>query len=172
MPFSPPSSKRSRAATRSSCAASAASVSASATAAPAATRRRVPAWWCRPRRSLTSSPGKSSGSSSTVLEGRGPNMAASALYLKDPATTRFLSGGRAEAESLLGAPLPPLPDADYLAGRAVFSVKFHPELRKLLVRYLQAVLREIGADMGPGTAQSKDSGKEQSEYEAALERML
>jgi class 3 adenylate cyclase len=98
-------------------------------------------------------------------------MAASALYLKDPATTRFLSGGRAEAESLLGAPLPPLPDADYEAGRAVFSVKFHPELRKLLVRYLQSVLREIGADMGPEGAK-KDNGKEQSEYEAALERML
>ena len=98
-------------------------------------------------------------------------MAALALYLKDPATTRFLSGGRAEAESLLGAPLPPLPDADFEAGRAVFSVKFQPQLRTLLVRYLQAVLREIGADLGPSNTR-KDSGKEQAEYEAALERML
>jgi integration host factor subunit beta len=38
--------------------ASAASASAAVTAAPAATPRRGPAWWCPPRRSPTSRPGK------------------------------------------------------------------------------------------------------------------
>ena len=33
----------------------------------------------------------------------------SSLYLKDPATTRFLCGGLAEAESLFGGRLPVLP---------------------------------------------------------------
>src|SRR5687767_1248566 len=99
-------------------------------------------------------------------------MAAAALYLKDPDTTRFISGSRAEAEALLGAPLPPLPDTGYEAGRAVFHVRFHPQLRSLLGRYLQAVLREIGADLPPGPARNNDTGKEQAEYEAALDRML
>lgn len=98
-------------------------------------------------------------------------MGAASLFEKDPATSRFLSGGLAEAESLLGSPLPSLPLPDLEAGRPVWHVQFHPQLRTLLIRYLQALLREIGADL-PGPARANGSGKEQAEYEAALERVL
>ena len=98
-------------------------------------------------------------------------MAVSALYLKDPASTRFIAGGRAEAESLLGAPLPPLPDPDFEGGRPVFHVRFHPQLRSLLGRYLHSVLKEIGTEF-PATTARTETGKEQAEYEASLERML
>jgi class 3 adenylate cyclase len=95
---------------------------------------------------------------------------AASLFEKDPATSRFLSGGLAEAESLLGAPLPNIPLPDVEAGRPVWHVQFAPQLRTLLVKYLHALLREIGADLpGPKT---NGSGKEQAEYEAALERVL
>ena len=97
-------------------------------------------------------------------------MGAASHFEKDPATSRFLSGGLAEAESLLGAPLPGLPPPDLHGGRTVWHVQFHPQLRTLLVRYLQALLREIGADL-PGP-RNNGSGKEQAEYEAALERVL
>jgi len=93
------------------------------------------------------------------------------LFLKDPGASRFLSGGLPEAESLLGSPLPSLPLPDLEDGRPVYYVKFHPHLRTLLVRFLQALLREIGAEL-PGAARANGSGKEQAEYEAALERVL
>ncbi len=103
-------------------------------------------------------------------------MGSDSLFLKDPATSRFLSGGLAEAEALLGSPLPSLPLPDVEGGRSVYHVKFHPQLRTLLMRYLQALLREIGADLPPAAgaapARGNGSGKEAADYEAALERML
>src|SRR5258708_36330570 len=98
-------------------------------------------------------------------------MGSDSLFLKDPASSRFLSGGLAEAEALLGSPLPSLPLPDVEGGRPVYHVKFHPQLRTLLSRYLQALLREIGADL-PTPPRGNGSGKEASEFEAALERVL
>jgi class 3 adenylate cyclase len=94
------------------------------------------------------------------------------LFLKDPATTRFISGGLAEAESLLGSPLPSLPLPDVEAGRSVFFVQFHPQLRTQAARFLQSLLRDIGAEFPKAGSRPDGSTKEQTEYEAALERML
>jgi len=98
-------------------------------------------------------------------------MLSDALFLKDPTVTRFLCGGLTEAESLLGSPLPSLPAPDVESGRAVWYVRFHPQLHTLLMRFLQALLRDIGAEL-PGTARASANGKEQADYEAALERAL
>jgi class 3 adenylate cyclase len=98
-------------------------------------------------------------------------MGSESLFLKDPSTSRFLSGGLSEAESLLGSPLPSLPLPDLEGGRPVHYVKFHPQLRTLVLRYLQALLREIGVDL-PGAPRSNGSGKEAAEYELMLERVL
>jgi class 3 adenylate cyclase len=98
-------------------------------------------------------------------------MGSDSLFLKDPVSSRFLSGGLAEAESLLGTPLPSLPQPDVEGGRPVYHVKFQPQLRTLVMRYLQALLREIGADL-PAPSRTNGSGKEAAEYEATLERVL
>jgi class 3 adenylate cyclase len=95
----------------------------------------------------------------------------SSLYVKDPATTRFLCGGLAEAESLFGGRLPVLPMPDVAAGREVFHVKFPPTFRPLLVRYLQSLLREIGADIPAGNARPEPA-RDQPDFQAAVERML
>jgi hypothetical protein len=86
-------------------------------------------------------------------------MGSDSLFLKDPNISRFLSGGLPEAESLIGSPLPRLPQPDVEAGRPVYHVKFHPQLRTLMMRYLHALLREIGADLPPVTTRSNGSGK-------------
>jgi class 3 adenylate cyclase len=99
-------------------------------------------------------------------------MGSDSLFLKDPGTSRFLSGGLPEAEGLLGSPLPGLPLPDVEGGRPVYHVKFHPQLRTLLARYLYALLREIGADLPAPRGNGGASGKEAPEFEAALERML
>ena len=97
-------------------------------------------------------------------------MRSAALYLKDPNASRFLGGGLAEVEVLLGSPLPPLPPTEREAGRDVFHVHFHPHLRTLLQRFLGGLLREIGE---PGISSRKqDSAREQAEYEAVLGRVL
>ncbi|HET7745993.1 MAG TPA: adenylate/guanylate cyclase domain-containing protein [Vicinamibacteria bacterium] len=97
------------------------------------------------------------------------------LYLKDPQTTRFLSGGLAELESLFGAPLPTLPQADLESGRQVFYVKFHTQFRTLLVRWLQSLLREIGCELPTNSSSTRaegSAGREAAEFQAAVERML
>ncbi|HVR69590.1 MAG TPA: adenylate/guanylate cyclase domain-containing protein [Vicinamibacteria bacterium] len=94
----------------------------------------------------------------------------SLLYVKDPATTRFIAGTAAEAESLLGSPLPALPPPDRDGGRAVFAVRFHPQLHLQLDRFLQSLLREIGGESAPGRAENGSRG--QADYEAALGRVL
>jgi len=98
-------------------------------------------------------------------------MGSDSLFLKDPASSRFLSGGLAEAEALLGSPLPGLPLPDVEGGRPVYHVKFHPQLRTLVMRYLQSLLRDIGAEL-PGAARANGAGKEALEYEVTLERVL
>ena len=51
-------------------------------------------------------------------------MGSDSLFLKDPTSSRFLSGGLPEAEALLGTPLPSLPLPDVEGGRSVYHVKF------------------------------------------------
>jgi adenylate/guanylate cyclase family protein len=98
-------------------------------------------------------------------------MGSDSLFLKDPASSRFLSGGLAEAEALLGSPLPGLPLPDVEGGRPVYHVKFHPQMRTLVMRYLQSLLRDIGAEL-PGAPRANGAGKEALEYEVTLERVL
>ncbi len=98
-------------------------------------------------------------------------MGSDSLFLKDPGSSRFLSGGLAEAEALLGSPLPGLPLPDVEGGRPVYHVKFHPQLRTLVMRYLQSLLRDIGAEL-PGAPRANGAGKEALEYEVTLERVL
>src|SRR5258708_1830350 len=98
-------------------------------------------------------------------------MGSDSLFLKDPASSRFLSGGLAEAEALLGSPLPGLPLPDVEGGRPVYHVKVHPQLRTLVMRYLQSLLRDIGAEL-PGAARANGGGKAALEYEVTLERVL
>src|SRR5438128_11619091 len=97
-------------------------------------------------------------------------MWSASLYLKDPASSRFVAGGLPEAELLLGSPLPPLPPPDREGGRSVFAVRFHPHLRTLLLRFLQGLLVQIE---GAAPAGAKDGfPRDQAEYEEALERLL
>ena len=91
------------------------------------------------------------------------------LYEKDPASSRFVAGGPAEAESLLGAPLPDLPVPEVDEGREALLVHFHPRLETLLRRFLEALLTQIGA---AGAPRGGDPVKDQAEYEAALLRVL
>ena len=94
----------------------------------------------------------------------------SSLYVKDPAATRFIAGTAAEAESLLGSPLPLMPPPDRDGARAIFAVRFHPQLHLLLDRFLQSLLREIGGDGASGRA--AHGSRDQADYEAALSRVL
>jgi class 3 adenylate cyclase len=93
----------------------------------------------------------------------------SSLYLKDPATSRFVAGGSAEAEGLLGAPLPELPALERDGDHEVFLVHPHPRLRSLLHRFLEGLLSQIGAMTAP---RGYDPAREHAEYETALTRVL
>lgn len=94
-------------------------------------------------------------------------------YYKDPAVSRFVAGGLAEAESLLGSPLPLLPPPEMEDGREVFLVRFHPTLRTLLQRFLQGLLIDISQDTPlPGNVRAEDRARNQAEYEAALARLV
>src|SRR5947199_319132 len=98
---------------------------------------------------------------------------ATLFYQKDPASSRFVAGGLAEAEQLLGSPLPPLPPPDREAGRNIFAVRFHPQLRTLLLRFLQGLLSQIGTEgTAPPERAGRDLPRDQAEYEDALERLL
>ncbi len=102
-------------------------------------------------------------------------MPAHSLYLKDPVASRFVAGGLPEAEALLGTPLPLLPPPELDSGRDVYFVRTHPRLRTLLQRFLLGLLTQIGmpAPSGPGMRQADGKEqKEQTEYEAALMRIL
>ena len=96
----------------------------------------------------------------------------SPLWLKDPGATRFLSGGLAEALSLFGAPLPLLPPPETDEGQPVWYVRFEPLARTQLIRFLQSLLQQIGADL-PGAPHRSDSGsREQAEFGEVLEEMI
>jgi class 3 adenylate cyclase len=97
-------------------------------------------------------------------------MGSSSLFLKDPASTRFVAGGLAEAEALLGAPIPALPSPEREGNRDVFFVNVQPKLRAHLRRHLAALLGQIGVP--PATDTRLDPMKEQTEYELALGKIL
>jgi class 3 adenylate cyclase len=92
-------------------------------------------------------------------------MSTAALYLKDPLGSRFVGGDLAEAESLFGSPLPPLPRPEEDGGDELYLVRVHPRLRSLQQRFLQGLLAQIGGEPAPG----KD---DPAEYETALQRLL
>jgi class 3 adenylate cyclase len=95
------------------------------------------------------------------------------LYVKDPASSRFVAGGMAEAESLLGSPLPRLPPAEADAGRIFYGVRFDPRIRAELQKFLGALLVQIGATPAPATrGRVEPPEKVQADYEASLGRLL
>ncbi len=96
-------------------------------------------------------------------------MGPASLFLKDPTGSRFVAGGLAELEALLGAPLPLLPPPERDGSREVFFVNVEPKLRSQLRRHLQALFSQIGVS---GADSRIDPFREQSEYEQALSRIL
>jgi class 3 adenylate cyclase len=94
------------------------------------------------------------------------------LYLKDPASSRFVAGGLAEAEGLFGSPLPLLPPPEMEQGKPAYFVRFHPRFRTLLQRFLNSLLVQIGLDAATTPLGRPDAAKDQAEYEAALARVL
>ena len=100
-------------------------------------------------------------------------MGPAGLYLKPPAASRFLTGGLAEVEGLFGSPLPPLPPMEREGDRQAFFVRFHPQFRSLLQRYLYGLLREIGGESAMGPARAAEAGgRDHGEFEAALGQLL
>ena len=89
-------------------------------------------------------------------------------FVKDPASSRFLSGGLAEAEELFGSPLPDVPALERDEGQRVFLVHVHSRLRTLQARFLEMQLAQIGALQ----ARAKDPARDLAEYEAALVRVV
>ncbi len=87
------------------------------------------------------------------------------LYLSDPASARFVSGDLAELEDLFGSPLPDLPALERDGEREVYLVHVHARLQKLLQRFLEAQLAQIGALTLRGAT---DFRRDYSEYETAL----
>jgi class 3 adenylate cyclase len=91
------------------------------------------------------------------------------VFVKDPSAARFAAGGLAEAEALLGAPLPALPPPEREGERDVYFVNIHPRLRTLTRRFVLGLLADIGVPMPAARA---EPGREQGEYEMALLRLL
>jgi hypothetical protein len=91
------------------------------------------------------------------------------LYLKDPATARFIAGGLSEVEGLFGSPLPDLPALERDEERGVFLVLAHARLHSLQQRFLEAQLAQIGAITLRGAG---DPRRDFVEYEAALTGVL
>jgi len=84
-----------------------------------------------------------------------------------------VAGGVAEAESLLGSPLPRLPPAEADAGRIFYGVRFDPRLRAELQKFLGALLTQIGAaPPSPARGRTDPPEKAQAEYEASLGRLI
>jgi class 3 adenylate cyclase len=90
------------------------------------------------------------------------------LFLKDPASARFIAGGLAEVEDLFGSPLPDFPALERDEDRGVFLVHVHARLQALLQRFLETQLAQIGAITRPGG----DPQKDYADYEQALVRVV
>jgi class 3 adenylate cyclase len=95
-------------------------------------------------------------------------MGPASLFLKDPSASRFVAGGLAELEALLGAPVPLLPPPERDGNRDVFFVNVQPQLRTQLRRHLHALFSQIGV----ASDSRIDPEREQTEYEQALSRIL
>jgi class 3 adenylate cyclase len=95
-------------------------------------------------------------------------MAAVSPLVPDPVASRFCAGGLAEAEALLGSPLPILPPIERDDGREVFFVHVQERLRGLLQRYVQILLAQIGV---PLASSRGDTVRDQAEYETAIARI-
>jgi class 3 adenylate cyclase len=91
------------------------------------------------------------------------------LFVRDPATSRFVAGGAAEVERLFGSPLPDLPALERDGEREVFLVHTHPQLRSLMCRYLESLLAQIGV---AAVARSTDPARDVAQYETALKGVL
>jgi class 3 adenylate cyclase len=90
------------------------------------------------------------------------------LFVKDPAASRFVGGGRSEVAALFGAPLPDLPAPEKDGEREAFFVHAEHQLRALLHRYLEALLAQIGAY----PARSTDPARDVAQYEQTLHGVL
>lgn len=97
-------------------------------------------------------------------------MGPASIYLKDPSAARFVGGDQAEAEALLGSPLPALPRPEDDGSGELYLVRFHPRLRSLLQRFLQGLLGQIGGEAVPGRGAA--AARDQDEYATALTRLL
>src|SRR6185369_10147826 len=79
----------------------------------------------------------------------------------------------ADAESLLGSPLPRLPAAEADSGRFFYGVRLDPRIRAELQKFLGALFVQIGATPPPPTrGRAEPPEKVQADYEASLGRLL
>jgi class 3 adenylate cyclase len=90
----------------------------------------------------------------------------------DSLTSRFLTGGVAEAESLLGTPLPTLPSPEMDGEKPVYYVCFSPELQRLAQRTVQGFLYQIGLAPEGSPNWEAEFSKDQAEYQASLAQAL
>jgi class 3 adenylate cyclase len=96
-------------------------------------------------------------------------MGPASFFLKDPSGSRFVAGGLAELEALLGAPVPMLPPPERDGNRDVFFVNVQPRLRAQLRKTVHALFSQIGVSAPDPRI---DLAREQTEYEQALSRIL
>lgn len=94
------------------------------------------------------------------------------LFTKDPAQSRFLSGGLAEAQLLFGSPLPVLPPGELQQGRQVYFVRFHHRLRPLVSLFLKGALAQFGLQFAELSPRAEVRARDLEEYEAVLMRAL
>jgi class 3 adenylate cyclase len=100
----------------------------------------------------------------------GGEPASTELFLKPPASARFVTGSAAEAEALFGAPLPNLPPLAGQGAEALYYVRFHPLLGTLLRRFLQGLLKQVAGEAS--AAATAGFARQEEEYETALGRTL
>ena len=95
------------------------------------------------------------------------------LYVKDPRDLPLRRRRLAEAESLLGSPLPRLPPPTWRRAAPSTSSASTRSCAPLLQRFLQGLLRGDRARRpAPAARPPSRARKDQAEYEAALERLL
>lgn len=96
----------------------------------------------------------------------------SSPFEKHPAVASYLSGGLAEAEDLLGAPLPEIPSPELEAGQPLYLVRFHHASRALLHRVLRGALATFGHEFDDLSPRQQVRARDLAEHEAALGRVL